>query len=201
MSRTDARVDAYIAKSAEFAQPILAHLRAVVHAACPQAEEAIKWSMPFFLYQGRILGHMAAFKQHCAFGFWHGEQAAAGQEQLDGMGQYGRITSLKDMPPKRELTAAIKKAMKLIDEGVKPEWQARRSAQPAPEAPPELAAALKRNAAARRTFESFSPSNKREYVEWITEAKREDTRAKRIAQAVEWMAEGKPRNWKYMRRA
>jgi hypothetical protein len=119
MPTTDPRIDAYITQSAAFAQPVLTHLRAVVHAACPSAEEAVKWSMPFFMYKGKILANMAAFKAHCSFGFWMGERVAITRKSDEGMGQFGRITSLKDLPGKRELAAMIKKAMALIDAGEK----------------------------------------------------------------------------------
>jgi hypothetical protein len=119
MPTTDPRIDAYIAKSALFAQPVLAHLRAVVHSACPSAQEAVKWSMPFFMYEGKILANMAAFKAHCSFGFWMGDRVAVTGKSDEGMGQFGRITSLKDLPSKHELTAMIKKAMALIDAGEK----------------------------------------------------------------------------------
>jgi uncharacterized protein YdeI (YjbR/CyaY-like superfamily) len=198
MGTTDSRVDEYIADAAEFARPILDHLRKTVHAACPDAEEAIKWGMPFFMYGGKPLANMAAFKAHCAFGFWRrdtGEAFKAGE----AMGQFGRLESVKDLPPKAELTKLVKAQMALIDagEGSRPRKAA--APRPAPEAPADLLAALKKNAAARKTFDAFSPSAKREYVEWIVEAKKAETRDKRIAQAVEWMAEGKQRNWKYQR--
>ncbi|HEY2344556.1 MAG TPA: YdeI/OmpD-associated family protein [Xanthomonadaceae bacterium] len=200
MASRDPRVDAYIAKSAEFARPVLVHLRELVHAACPDVDETMKWSMPSFTYAGGILCGMAAFKQHCTFGFWKGSLIVPtdGQDNEQAMGQFGRITKLSELPSKKVLTGYVRQAMKLNEEGVKvPERVRPATPRPAPDAPDDLVAALKKNKAARTTFEAFSPSCKREYVEWITEAKREETRGKRVVQAVEWMAEGKQRNWKY----
>lgn len=200
MVQTDPRIDAYIARAAEFARPILEHVRGVVHQACPQVEETLKWGMPSFLYQGQILCGMAAFKQHASFGFWQGANIVGpdGRKGEEAMGQFGRLTRVADLPGKRELGAYVKQAMALIDAGVK--RPGTKSAQPKPpvDVPDDLAAALKKNAKARKTFEDFAPSHRREYVEWITEAKREATRLKRIEQTVEWLAEGKQRNWKYM---
>jgi uncharacterized protein YdeI (YjbR/CyaY-like superfamily) len=192
----DPRIDAYIAKSADFAKPILEHVRALVHKTCPDAEETMKWSMPTFMHHGMLCG-MGAFKQHCAVGFWKHKLVVGDDGDEAAMGQFGRVTSVKDLPPPRILAGYIKKAMQLNEEGVSIP-RARAKPRPAPSAPDDLAGALKKNKTARAVFEAFSPSAKREYVEWITEAKREDTRAKRVATAVEWMAEGKQRNWKYM---
>jgi uncharacterized protein YdeI (YjbR/CyaY-like superfamily) len=198
MGTRDPRVDAYIAKSADFAKPILTHIRETVHAACPDVVETTKWSMPFFDHHGP-LANMSAFKEHAAFGFWKGALVlgrSAGDDER-AMGQFGRLTSVKDLPPKKELVALIKKAAKLNEEGVKVEKKkAPRAELPVP---PELTAALARNKTARANFEAFPPSHKREYNEWIGEAKREETRAARVKQAVEWIAEGKSRNWKYQK--
>ena len=199
MSQRDKRVDAYIARAAPFAQPILEHVRAVVHEACPGVGETIKWGMPTFTYGDRILCGMAAFKAHASFGFWkHALVVGEGVEQA-GMGSFGKLASVRDLPPKKQLVAYVKKAAALNAEGVKA-GPARKAAapKPAPEPTPEFAAALRRNKAAAATFEAFPPSHRREYVEWIAEAKRKETRDRRIAQAVEWLAEGKQRNWKYM---
>jgi len=197
MGNHDPRVDAYIAKATPFAQPILKHLREIVHGACPDVEETIKWSMPFFDYRGSLC-HFAAFKQHCAFGFWKGKLLFGGDPlSEDAMGQFGRITSIKDLPPKKVLAEYVKAAAKLNESGVKVA-KAKTAPRAAPKAPDDLVAALKKNKKALATYEAFSPSCKREYVDWITEAKREATRAKRLADAVAWMAEGKQRNWKYM---
>lgn len=198
MASRDPRIDAYVAKSAEFARPILERLREIVHEACPQVEEAIKWGMPTFLYDGGILCGMAAFKQHASFGFWKHARVMGEDDPRDGMGSYGKMTRLSDLPPKRQLVADIKKAMRLQKEGVKTPGPRKTFApKPPPEAPVDLAAALKKNAKARATFEAFAPSRKREYIEWITDAKREETRARRLTQAVEWLAEGRQRHWKH----
>lgn len=198
MSR-DARIDAYIDKSAEFARPILRELRERVHAACPQATESIKWGMPFFELDGKPLCNMAAFKQHVSFGFWQHARIFGGAER-DGMGSYGRIGSLQDLPAKKTMFADFRKAIAArSDAAEKPAPRKPAAPKPALEAPPEFVAALQRNAAAQAAFDAFPPGARREYVEWIVEAKRADTREKRIAQAVEWIAEGKRRNWKYER--
>lgn len=200
MAEQDPRIDAYIAKSAEFARPILTHLRVVVHAACPEVVETLKWGAPSFTYRGKILCSMAAFKQHAAFGFWQGAQIVGGDDSAgEGMGQFGRLTRVSELPGKRELAGHIRQAMKLIDGGVtRTPAKATKGPKPALDVPPDLAAALARNAKAHATFEGFAPSYRRDYIEWITEAKREDTRKRRLEQTVEWLAEGKPRNWKYM---
>ena len=205
-SQMDPKVDAYIAKAQPFAHPILDHLRKLMHKGCPGMEEAVKWSHPFFVYRGTIMAHMAAFKEHCAFGFWGEEIAAvlhgAGAVQSGAMGTLGRITNVKDLPPEKEILGWIREAAGFIDRGEHTSPIAARNKvvkapKPTPKASPEFAAALKKNKKASAVFEAFSPSCKREYVEWIAEAKREETRDKRIAQAVEWIAEGKQRNWKY----
>ncbi|HEY1091538.1 MAG TPA: YdeI/OmpD-associated family protein [Burkholderiaceae bacterium] len=202
--KTDPRIDAYIEAAAPFAQPILVYWRAQMHAACPEAEETLKWSIPHFTYKGKILARMSAFKAHCAFGFWHSDVVEA---PADGaMGQLGRITKKSELPKAAELRAMTKKAMEMIDGGEKPGWLKARDTtkKPPPSLPPDLAEALATNDAAAASFDSFPPSAQREYTDWITEAKREETRAKReetrakrVAQAVEWMAEGKRRHWKY----
>ncbi|MDC8013022.1 YdeI/OmpD-associated family protein [Tahibacter soli] len=196
MGTRNPKVDAYIAKSAEFARPILEHLREIVHAACPEVEEEIKWSSPHFMYRGMLCG-MAAFKQHCAFGFWKAALVVPDDRNDEAMGNFGCIATVKDLPPRRTIEGYIKKAMKLNEDDVKPVRPKSGAPKPPVELPDDLAVALKKNKKAGATYEAFSPSARREYVEWITEAKREETRAKRVAQAVEWMAEGKQRNWKY----
>ncbi|HEY0014072.1 MAG TPA: YdeI/OmpD-associated family protein [Allosphingosinicella sp.] len=193
----DPRIDAYIAGQADFARPILEHLRAAVHAACPEAEETIKWGMPHFLYRKRILAGMAAFKAHATFGFWGGaEVVGEAGARREAMGQFGKLRSLGDLPPPEALGALIRKAMAAADTGEK---RPRPASKPKPqlETPPDLAAALDVAPPARAAFDAFPPGGRRDYVEWIVEAKRPETRAKRIAQAVEWMSEGKRRNWKY----
>ncbi|TMJ15011.1 MAG: hypothetical protein E6G94_08190 [Alphaproteobacteria bacterium] len=193
----DPRVDAYIEKQAEFARPILAALRERVHAACPECEEAIKWSHPFFLFEGRMLGHMAGFKAHAVFGFWQGKSVTGeSTAERDAMGSFGRLTSLADLPEETVFAALVHKAMALGSGEAKAPRPVKHPKPPA-EPPPDLLAALDSNPTARATFDLFPPGCRREYVEWVTEAKREETRQKRIAQAVEWLAEGKRRNWKY----
>lgn len=197
MEKKDPRIDAYIEKSEEFARPILTHLRAVVHSACPDVEETMKWSFPHFDHKGMMCS-MASFKSHCAFGFWKGSLVLGDKAQDGAMGHLGRITSVKDLPSDKALASYIRKAAKLNDEGVKVERMPRR-ARPQVEMPDDLAKALKKNKKAHTTFEAFPPSHKREYVEWIVEARGADTRKRRLETAVEWIAEGKPRNWKYTR--
>lgn len=200
MGTTDPRIDAYIEASEPFARPILAYLREVVHAACPQAEETIKWSFPHFQHRG-ILCSMASFKQHCAFGFWKGSLILGpGGKSVEAMGQFGRITRIEDLPPREVLEGYVREAARLNEEGVRSPTRSK-PAEPRPEAPipDDLAAALAASDAARATFEGFPPSQRREYVEWITEAKTDATRRRRLEQAVEWMAEGKRRHWKHMK--
>ncbi|MEY4673071.1 MAG: hypothetical protein RL148_855 [Planctomycetota bacterium] len=196
MPKLDPRIDAYIAKAPAFAQPVLAELRSRIHAACPEVEETVKWGAPAFVYHGPLAG-MAAFKAHCAFGFWKSELLQAEQAQSrEAWGSFGRITGVGDLPTKARFKALVKQAMALNEQGVKSPRGGRAKRPEAP-VPPELAAALARNARARATFEGFAPSHRREYVQWIAEAKKHETRARRVAQAVEWLAEGKQRNWKY----
>ena len=198
MSKHDPRIDAYIARQADFARPILEYLRDLVHEACPTVEETLKWSAPSFVHAGGILCGMAAFKQHASFGFWKHALVVGEGQPRDGMGSYGKLTSIKDLPPRTQLLAHVRKAMRLNEEGVKtPAVRRSTTPKPAPEAPADLAAALKKNARAKATFDAFPPGQKREYIEWLVEAKRDETRQKRLVQAVEWMAEGKRRNWKY----
>ena len=201
MKKADPRIDAHIAKAAEFAKPILRHLRKLVHEACPEAEETLKWSSPTFVYRGKILCGMAAFKGHCTFGFWHvgmeAELGPDGDKANTAMGSLGRITSLDDLPSDRAMLRYIRKAVALNDSDApaRPRLSKRPAAPLA--VPGDLAAALKKNKAAAATFEKFSPSARKEYIEWITEAKRDETRQQRLATTLEWLAEGKSRNWKY----
>ena len=199
MPTTDPRVDAYIAKSAEFARPLLAQVRQVVHAACPDVEETLKWGMPSFTWRGKILCGMAAFKQHMTLWFWEGRAIVDSDKGGEAMGQFGRITRKADLPGKRELAGYVTQAMaRVANAAIQPP---KKKAAPKAElpVPEDLAAALRRNVKARATFEGFAPGYRRDHVEWIGEAKRGDTRQRRIAQAVEWLAEGKSRNWKYMK--
>jgi uncharacterized protein YdeI (YjbR/CyaY-like superfamily) len=200
------KVDAYLAKVQPFARPIMEHLRELVHQGCPEVEETIKWSRPFFEYRGVILCNMSAFKEHCSFGFWGEEIAAVLREAKvldgDGMGSFGRITNLTDLPSDKRMLGWIRQAASFVDSGqytspiaarrkvVKPQ-------KPSLDASAEFTSALRKNKRAASVFAAFSPSCKREYVEWIAEAKRPETRDKRIASAIEWIAEGKQRNWKY----
>lgn len=201
MGTRDKRIDAYIEKAADFAQPILRDLREIVHAGCPEVQETIKWSFPNFDYKGIMCG-MAAFKQHCAFGFWKGKLIVDTKENkpVDAMGQFGRITSMKDLPSKRVLIGYVRKAAELNEQGIK----VPKAPKPAGEkkklvVPPYFMAAVKKNKKAMATFDAFSPSKRKDYVEWVTEAKTDETRDRRLTTAVEWMAEGKSRNWKYER--
>jgi len=202
MGTRDKRVDAYIAKSAAFAQPILRELREIVHQGCPDVQETMKWSMPHFDYKGMLCG-MAAFKQHCTLGFWKSKLLFDGKDEQsrEAMGQFGRITSLKDLPPKRVLIGYVRKAAELNEQGVKvPTKPKPLSERKELLVPAYFTAALKKNKRALATFEAFPYSHKKEYVEWVTEAKTDDTRRRRLATAVEWLAEGKSRNWKYEER-
>ena len=201
MGTKDPRIDAYIAKSADFAKPVLNHLRKLVHAACPEVEETMKWSMPFFMHKG-ILCSMASFKNHCTFGFWRGalifgRNRSAGSGEKEAMGQFGRITVISDLPKKEAMIGYIKKAVRLHDAGTRLPARPRSKEKKELVVPDYVLAALKENKKALTTFEDFSSSHRNEYVEWITEAKREETRNKRLTTAIAWMAAGKPRHWKY----
>ena len=201
---SNARVDAYIEKAQPFAQPILRKIREMVHTHHPEIGEAIKWGMPMFTYRGKNLCHMAAFKAHAAFGFWRREgaekrEADARDDAAEGMGQFGKLTSVDELPPQAVIAELIDEGMALIDGAAK----ARAAPEKRPpraivsETPPALAAALAANPKAQATYDAFPPGARRDYDEWIAEAKRDDTRAKRVLQAVEWLAEGKKRHWKY----
>lgn len=206
MGKKDKRIDAYIAKAKPFAKPILNHLRELIHEACPDVEETIKWSFASFDYKGPLCS-MGSFKQHVAFGFWKTKLLEDPGNILQpmkseggtAMGNLGRITSLSDLPNDKIILSFIRQAVELNEAGVKLPTQ-RKAPKKAIKPPANFLTALKKNKKALQTFASFSPSHKREYLEWITEAKTEATREKRLAQAIEWMAEGKPRNWKYMRK-
>jgi len=193
----DPRVDAYIAKAADFARPILEEIRTRVHAACPEVEETIKWRMPAFEYKGPFCG-MAAFTQHCVFGFWKSPLVVGSAGPDDNpMGFREKLTSVKDLPSKSEFRASIKKAMDLNDRGIRVP-RPKRGPKAEIAVPDYFSAAIKKNKKAQAAFDKFSPSHRREYLEWITEAKTDATRTRRMEQALAWMAEGKPRNWKYM---
>lgn len=195
MSR-DPRIDAYIEKAAPFAQPILKHIRERMHAAAPEAQETLKWSMPTFTIDGKILIGMAAFKQHAALNFWRGQELRGAEASRDAMGQFGKLTSIEDLPGNQELDALIREAAALARTAPAPR-KVKHEPKPSAELHPEFAAALKANPKANEVLEGFSPSARREYVDWIADAKQDKTRAKRIADAVEWLSEGKKRHWKY----
>jgi uncharacterized protein YdeI (YjbR/CyaY-like superfamily) len=201
MGTRDKRIDAYIAKSQDFARPILTHIRESIHHACPDVTETIKWGMPAFDYKGPMCG-MAAFKQHATFGFWKSSLVFDKNDTYatdpDGMAAFGKMTSVSDLPPKKALLGYIRKAAALNDDGVK--VQRKRTARTPLPVPAALTAALKKNRKANDAFGAMPPSHQREYNEWIGDAKTDATRDKRVAQAIEWIAEGKSRNWKYQRR-
>lgn len=203
MPRTDPRIDAYIDQAAPFAQPILNHIRQLVHEACPEVEETIKWSFPHFDYKDNVMCSMAAFKAHCAFTFWKAELIQSGKGVLqmaekNAMGDLGKITSLKDLPADKVMIKMIKEASKLNEAGIKtPRPKPLPNDKKVLDMPEDLIRALAKNAIAKNTFNAASYSHQKEYVQWINEAKTEATRLKRIITTVEWNAEGKGRNWKY----
>ncbi len=204
MPKKEPKVDAYINKAADFAKPILNHFRELVHITCPEVQELIKWGFPHFDYLGGPMCSMASFKQHCAIGFWkaslmkNAPELAANAKTEVSMGHLGRITTLKDLPKDKVIVAYIKEAMRLNEAGIKIE-------KPKPEAKKEIEVpdyfrkALSKNKKAEKTFNEFAPSHRKEYITWITEAKTEETRNKRLATTLEWLSEGKNRNWKYQR--
>ncbi len=198
MGSKDPRVDAYIARAPEHAKPVLEYLRATVHETVPDVIEEIKWQMPHFTYKGMFCG-MGAFKNYSVFGFWKAKLVLGdGIKSVRLTDQLGELKTVADLPPKKQLVAYLKKAKELNDSGTKVIRK-----PPAPKKPMRtpafVAAALKKNKKAATTFAAFPPSHKREYLEWLTDAKTEGTRQRRLAQALEWLSEGKPRNWKYMR--
>ena len=202
MGKQDKRVDAYIAKAAEFARPILKELRAIVHEGCPDTEETMKWSMPFFLYNGKPLCHFAAFKQHCAFGFWKGRGVVGEEASDEAMGHFGRIESVEDLPSRKAMIGFVKKAIALAEargnSDAKPKAK-KTAAKKELVVPDYFVKAVMKNKKAMATFDGFPYSHKKEYVEWVTEAKTDETRNRRLETTVEWLAEGKSRNWKYER--
>jgi len=199
MATKDPRVDTYIEHSADFAKPILKHLRKLVHAGCPEVEETIKWKFPTFMYKGMLCG-FASFKQHCTFGFWKHELLFGKEGTVtngDAMGQFGRVTSVTELPKDDVLLRYIKEAARLNDQGIKLPRSKPKPRKPLV-VPSYLKAALQKSSKARETFENFSYSHKKEYVEWLTEAKTEETRKRRLRTTIEWLSQGKARNWKYM---
>jgi len=191
----DPRIDAYIAKAAPFAQPILTHIRERVHAVAPEAEETLKWSMPSFTVDGKILLSMAAFKAHATVGFWRGQDLGL-EASHEAMGQLGKLTSVADLPPDDEFDALIRKGVELARTAPAPR-KTKHEPKPAPVMHPDFVKALAANPNAKAVLDGFPPSAQRDYLEWIAEAKQDATRAKRIATAVEWLSEGKRRHWKY----
>ncbi|MCC6371740.1 MAG: YdeI/OmpD-associated family protein [Bacteroidia bacterium] len=202
MANKDERITAYILKSADFAKPVLEHFRKTVHSVCPKVEEKIKWGMPHFDYNGAPMCHMASFKQHCAIGFWKAalmkdsERLVGMAKSEEAMGHLGKITSLKDLPKDSVLKNYIKDAMKLNDAGIKLPARKKAVAKEI-EVPDYFKKVLAENKKALQTFEAFSASHRKEYLQWITEAKTEETRIKRMVTAIEWLNEGKNRHWKY----
>jgi uncharacterized protein YdeI (YjbR/CyaY-like superfamily) len=195
MSR-DPRIDAYLAKAQPFARPILEHVRERVHTVVPDVEETLKWSAPSFTKDGKILMMMAAFKAHAALNFWRGQDLRGDDANADAMGQFGRLTSVDDLPPNTEFDALIRQSVELAAAAPAPR-KVKHEPKPPAELHPEFAKALTANPKAKATLDGFSPSARRDYLDWIADAKQEATRAKRIATAIEWLAEGKKRHWKY----
>jgi uncharacterized protein YdeI (YjbR/CyaY-like superfamily) len=205
-AKKDPRVDQYIQDCEPFARPILKHLRKIILGACPEGEETLKWGMPHLMYRGSIVCGFSGFKQHCALGFWDGRDVVGG-EKTEGAGHFGKITRIADLPSQKSLAGFVAKAMKLIEARSGGKGKAAPGPRRTPKhekgpvrAPSDLMRALRGSRKALAHYEAFSPSYKREYVEWIVEAKTEQTRERRIEQAVEWVAEGKSRNWKYRAR-
>lgn len=203
MAKKDPRIDAYINRSADFAKPLLKHFRELVHKTCPEVEETMKWSFPHYDYKGSMMCSMASFKQHCAINFWKaplmksGAVLVAMAKTEEAMGHLGKLSSLKDLPKDTQLVKYIKEAMKLNEQGVKLSPKTKPNTSSAPDEPDYFRKALEKNKKALKTYEAFSNSNKKEYVNWITQAKTEATRNSRLTRAIEWMSEGKIRNWKY----
>ena len=195
----DPRVDAYLARQQDFARPILERIRAAFHAVLPEVGEGIRWGMPAFLYRGRPLAHMAAFKAHATLGFWRGGEIVGADRGEKALGQFGRMTSPDDLPPDAEFQQMIRDAAARAQQGPAP--RTRNAPRLEMAVPADFASALAARPSAAETFAGFSRSSRREYLEWVTEARRPDTRAKRIAEAVGWIAEGKSRNWKYERKS
>ena len=204
MPKTDPRIDAYIAKAQPFAKPILTHIRELVHKACPDVEEKIKWGFPHFDYLGEMMMSMAGFKNHAVFGFWKAplmkDKSLFKMAQSEtAMGHSGKLTSLKDLPSNKILLGYIKEAMKLNDDGIKLPPREKKPITELP-VPDYLKSAFKKNKKAQTAFDNFPPSHRKEYIQWFDEAKTDETRNKRLAQGLEWMSEGKSRNWKYMKK-
>ncbi|MDP4218963.1 MAG: YdeI/OmpD-associated family protein [Bacteroidota bacterium] len=205
MSNRNPNIDAYITKAQPFAKPILQHIRGLVHKACPDVEEKIRWGFPHFDHCGQMMCSMAAFKHHAVMGFpkaelMKDEKLRENARSESAMGHMGRLSNIKDLPSDRVIIAYIKEAMKLNEAGIKLSRTSKSKTQSELPLPDSLKAALKKNKKAMIVFDKFPPSHRKEYVLWITEAKTDETRQKRLDQALEWIAEGKPWNWKYMRK-
>ncbi|HKI79807.1 MAG TPA: YdeI/OmpD-associated family protein [Ignavibacteriaceae bacterium] len=204
MGKKDKKVDAYIAKSQDFAKPILSFIRETVHKGCPGVEEKIKWSFPNFLYKGGILCNMGAFKEHCTFGFWRAailqEKGLLNPSDQQAMGQFGRITKISDLPSQTKLVKIVKEAARLNEPGIKSPIKKKVTVRKQLEIPGYFRIKLNKNKKAKITFDKFSQSHKNEYIEWITEAKTETTRDKRITTSIDYLSNGKPLNWKYMKK-
>ncbi len=202
MIKKDKRIDEYITKSEAFAKPVLLHIRKLVHQACPDVEENIKWGFPHFDYKG-IMCSMASFKNHCAFGFWKSSLMKDAKQMIGNneyaMGHLGKIKSLQDLPPDKKIIAWVKEAMKLNNDDIKVPERPKKDKREIV-VPDALQTALYKNKKALEHFSNFPPSRKREYIEWITDAKTDDTRERRIAQTIQWVSDGKGRNWKYERK-
>lgn len=194
MAKKDPRVDDYIKKAQPFARPLLNHLRRLIHRGCPKVEETIKWRMPFFDYKGPVC-FMAAFKQHAVFGFWKGK-LLFGSEDEGAMGHFGRLTSIEDLPADKKLIGHIRQAAELNERGIQRKRPPRGTQEVT--VPADLKSALVKNSKARKAFDAFSYSHRKEYVDWITEAKRDETRKRRLKTTIQWLAQGKPQNWKYL---
>lgn len=204
MPKTSPQVDRYIGEAADFARPILEKIRKLFHKGCPELEESMKWSFPHFDYKG-ILGAMSAFKNHVGFHFWKGKLIDDPTGTMKGVGKtsmgHFKVTDVSELPPDKVLLAMIKQAKQLNDDEVKVPTAPKRKLPKEVEVPADLQQRLLKNKAAKATFEAFSPSHKREYVEWINEAKQEATRQRRLESAIEMMEEGKSKNWKYQRKS
>jgi uncharacterized protein YdeI (YjbR/CyaY-like superfamily) len=192
----DPRIDAYVAKAQPFARPILEKVRERVHAVVPRAEETIKWGMPAYTLDGKILLITAAFKAHAALNFWRGQELRGDKANADAMGQFGKLASVADLPSDSELDRLMKEAAEVAKNAPAPR-KAKHGPKAAPEMHPDFSAALAKAPKAKAALDGLPPSAQRDYLEWISEAKQDSTRAKRIATAVEWLSEGKRRHWKY----
>ncbi|MFZ1743871.1 MAG: YdeI/OmpD-associated family protein [Pontixanthobacter sp.] len=184
----DKRVDDYIASAKPFAQPILTHLRKLIHRALPDVEECIKWGMPHFMIGGKNLVGLAAFKAHASMVIHHEEA-----KQGEGMGQFGKVHEMSHLPDDEAIILRLQRAAEAMG------TPRPRKAKSKPDilVPDYFQIALNENPTAKATFDGFAPSHRREYLEWIVGAKRPETRSKRVTEAIAFLTEGKRRNWKY----